>query len=82
MQNTYLNKKSGTLQNKKNIITYKNLEEISTFGILKLKKKIFYYYKRSIPLTYIDIEKVLLSNNIFFVWRSYKYFIGYLCNDH
>ena len=41
MQNTYLNKKSGTLQNKKNIITYKNLEEISTFGILKLKKKIF-----------------------------------------
>ena len=30
----------------------------------------------------IDIERVLVSNKISFGEKSYKYFIGYLYNDH
>ena len=30
----------------------------------------------------LDIEKVLVSNKIFFGEKDYKHFIGYLCNDH
>ena len=29
-----------------------------------------------------DIEKVLVSNKISSGEKNYKYFIGYLCNDH
>ena len=31
---------------------------------------------------YIDIEKALESNKISFGEKSYKYFIGYLYNNH
>ena len=30
----------------------------------------------------VDLEKVLVSNKISFGEKSYKYFIGYLCNYH
>ena len=30
----------------------------------------------------VDIEKVLVSNNISFGEKNYKYFKGYLYNDH
>ena len=31
----------------------------------------------------VDIKKALVSNNISFgKKKKYKYFIGYLCNDH
>ena len=50
-------------------------------GILKLKKK-FYHHKSRIFLEDRDIEKVLVSNKISFSKETYKYFIGYLYNDH
>ena len=49
--------------------------------ILKLKKKI-YHHKSRIFLEDRDIEKVLVSNKISFSKETYKYFIGYLYNDH
>ena len=30
----------------------------------------------------VDFEKVLVLNKIYFGEKSYKYFIGYLYNDH
>ena len=30
----------------------------------------------------VDIEKVLVSNKIYFGEKNYKYFIGYLYNDN
>ena len=51
-------------------------------GVLKLKKNKFYRNKTPIFLKGVDIEKVLVSNNISFGEKNYKYFIGYLYNDH
>ena len=50
--------------------------------ILKLKKIKFYRYKIPIYLKDVDIEEVLVSNKISFGEKKYKYFIGYLYNDH
>ena len=48
--------------------------------ILKLKK--FYRHKNPVPLRDVDIEKVLVSNKISSSEKNYKYFIGYLNNNH
>ena len=45
-------------------------------------KKRFYRYKTLILLEDVDIEKVLVPNKISFGEKNYKYFIGYLCNNH
>ena len=37
---------------------------------------------KDIFLKDVDVEKVLVSNKISFVEKNYKYFIGYLHNDH
>ena len=37
---------------------------------------------RLIPLTDVDIEKVLVSNKFSFGEKNYKYFVGYFYNDH
>ena len=50
--------------------------------IWKLKKKNFYWHKSYVPLRDINIEKVLVSKKISFGEKIYKYFIGYLYNDH
>ena len=47
---------------------------------MKLKKS--YCYKNPAPLRDVDIEKVLVCNKIYFGEKNYKYFIGYLYNDH
>ena len=47
-----------------------------------MEKNKFYHHKATIFLKDVDIEKVLVSNNISFGEKSYKYFIGYLNNDH
>ena len=39
-------------------------------------------FKTPIFLKDVDIEKLLLSNKIYFGEKNYKYFIGYLYNDH
>ena len=68
---------------KRNIIKHKNLfsyikieKEILAFGYIEIEKK-------SVFLRDTDIENVLLSNNISFgEKKNYKYFIGYLHDDH
>ena len=55
-------------------------KEILTFNI-EIEKKFFFYNKIPIPLRDVDIEKVLVSNKIFYGEKNYKYFIGYLHND-
>ena len=48
---------------------------------MKLKKKI-YRHKVPIFLGDVDIEKVLASKNISFGEKNFKYFIGYLYDNH
>ena len=59
-------------------------KEILKFGDTEIEKKKFYHNKIPVPLRDIDIdiEKVLVSNKISFSEKNYKYFIGYLYNDH
>ena len=56
--------------------------ESLTFGDIEIEKNKFYRNKTPIFLKDIDIEKVLVSNKISFGVKNYKYFIGYLYNDH
>ena len=74
---------------KENIIKHKNLlshvkigREILTFRDIELEKTKFYRYKSPIFLNDADIEKVLVSKKISLREKGYKYFIGYLQNDH
>ena len=55
--------------------------EILMFGDIKIEKNEFYRHKSPIFLRDVDIEKVLVSNKIFFSEKDYRYFIGYLYND-
>ena len=57
-------------------------KEILKFGDIKIEKNTFYRQKTPIFLKDVDIEKVLVSNKIFFGEKNYKYFIGNLYNDH
>ena len=57
-------------------------KEILTFGDIEIEKSKFYRHKSRVPLRDIDIEKVLVSNKISFGEKNYKYFIGYLYNNH
>ena len=50
--------------------------------IFKLKKKESCNHKSPIFLKDVDIEKVFLSKKISSDEKNYKYFIGYLYNDH
>ena len=54
-------------------------KEILTFGDIEIEN---YRHKTPILLGNVDIEKVLVSNKIYFGEKNYKYFIGYLYNDH
>ena len=49
---------------------------------LRLEKNKFYRNKSLIFLIDKDFEKVLVSSKIYFGEKNYKYFIGYLYNDH
>ena len=57
-------------------------KEILTFGDIEIEKNKFYHDKSPVPLRNVDIEKVLVSSKISFGKKTYKYFIGYLYNDH
>ena len=56
-------------------------KEVLTFGDIELQNK-NYCSETPISLKDVDIEKVLVSNKISFGEKNYKYFIGYLYNDH
>ena len=57
-------------------------KEILTFKDNEIEKNKFYHHKTPIFLGDVDIEKVLISNKIFFGEKNYKYFIGYLYNGN
>ena len=56
--------------------------EILSFGIIETEKKKCYHYKSLDFLEDVDIEKCLVSNKISSPNKKYKYFIGYLYDDH
>ena len=47
-----------------------------------MKKKKFYRHKTPTFLGDVDLEKVLVSNKIYFGEKNYKYFNGYLHNGN
>ena len=53
-------------------------KEVLTFGNIEIEKKL-YHHKTSTFLGDVDIEKVLVSDKIYF---GEKYFIGYLYNGN
>ena len=57
-------------------------KKILTFWDIKVEKNKFYHRKTPIFKKDVDIEKVSVSNKISFGEKNYKYFIGYLYNDH
>ena len=57
-------------------------KEISTFAILKLKKINVPTFKTAVYFADVNVEKVLVSNKIFFGGKNYKYFTGYLYDNH
>ena len=57
-------------------------KEILTFSGIEIEKKKISLPQKSYFLEHVDIEKVLVSNKISSGEKNYKYFIGYLHNDH
>ena len=55
-------------------------KEILTFDNIDIEKNKFYRHKTAIFSEDVDIEKVLVSNKIYFGEKNYKHFIGYLHN--
>ena len=55
-------------------------KEVLTFGHIKIEKNKFYRHKTPIILEDIHVEKVLVSNKIYF--GEEKFLIGYLYNNH
>ena len=45
-------------------------KEILTFGNIEIEKNKFYYNKNPAPLTDLNIEKVLVSNKIFYLVKK------------
>ena len=83
MQNAALTKWSGTLLNINNLFSYIRIgKEILTFGNIETEENKCYHHKAHVPLTDIDIEKVLVTKRISFGGINHKYFIGYLYNDN
>ena len=56
-------------------------KEILTFGDIEIEKK-NYHHKILVPLRNINTAKELVSYKIYFGEKNYKYFIGYLYNNH
>ena len=57
-------------------------KEILTFADIEIEKQKFYRYKSPTFLKDEDIEKLFVSSKMSPGEKNYKYFIGYLHNDH
>ena len=57
------------------------VKETLMFENIEIEKK-NYHHQNPVPLMDVGIEKILVSNKISFGEKKYKYFIGYLYNDH
>ena len=83
MQKCRFDRKKRKIINHKTLFSeIKMFKEILKFGDIKIEKNTFYRQKTPIFLKDVDIEKVLVSNKIFFGEKNYEYFIGNLYNDH
>ena len=51
------------------------------FGDKEVNKKDFYSLKQAIPLDYVDLDKVVVSNKLKINETIWKYLCGYLNND-
>ena len=60
---------------------YKNKKNL-TFGNIQTEKNKSYCRKSPVSLKNVNIEKVFAFSQISFGEKNYKYFIGYLYNDH
>ena len=60
-------------------ILWKINKEILVFGDSRTNKRKLHYPKNSILIDDIYVDKILISNKVFFVDKGYKYFIG--CED-
>ena len=66
----------------------KEVLKVLMFGNIEIEKNKFYHHKTPTFVFFVGIwggrgiEKVLVSNNIPFIKKNYKNFIGYLYNDH
>ena len=57
------------------------VKETLMFENIEIEKR-NYHHQTPVPLRDVGIEKILVSNKISFGEKKYKYFIGYLYNDH
>ena len=49
---------------------------ITKFGNIEIKKQKFHQYKRPTLIKNIDINKIVVSNEVSFDKKGFKYFIG------
>ena len=56
----------------------KDVKEILKFGDIEKRK--FHYFKYPIGIYNVDIDKILISNKIYFYKKGFSYFVGY--KDH
>ena len=56
--------------------------EILSFGNTEIEKNKFYCHNTPVFFGDVDIENVLVSKKISFGEKNYKYFIGYLYDNH
>ena len=57
-------------------------KQILTFVKSEIEKNKFHRYGTPIFLRDVDIKKALVTNKISFGGKNYKYFIGYLYDNH
>ena len=84
MQNAVLTKKrkniiktTGTLWIKKILETYIKMGKVIKFGDIEIQKQKFYEHKEPISIKNIYINKIVVSNNIYFGKKVFKYVIRY-----
>ena len=56
---------------------YIKMEEIIKFGDIEIEKQKFHQYKEPILIKNRDINKIIVSNEVFFGKKKCKYFIDY-----
>lgn len=56
-------------------------EKIIRFGDIEVKKRKFHQHKSPISIYDVNIDRVVISNKIYFGKIGFKYFIGYK-NDY
>ena len=53
------------------------MEIIIKFGDIEIEKQEFHLHKEQISIKNIDINKIAVSNKVYFHKKGFKYFFGY-----